>query len=126
MLYLARFQGDLLPLLVDVMGDAPVDLERALALIEEATEARPVTMHPCPEGIIYGEVRFASPNQGANDADGDGNPADHSAMGVVIEPFDDFAEWLEDVDCLPHPAPSLALAPTEPPAEAEEGTPDGG
>lgn len=113
MLYMARFSGDMTPVLV---GAATTEL--ATSRVLEETGVLPVTLHEIPDEMLMCEIRFA---------DGDlvdstlatTNPADLTDVGVALEPFDDFAAWIESIDDEPFPA---ALAPTEPPA-AEEPSP---
>lgn len=122
-LYLARFRGTLSPLVID----EPQGLDAAIVRIEAETGERPATLESVPPGTLFTEVRFATAAGVAVVEGGHGpeaeeeeedNPANLSPMGVILEPFEDFAEWLEarDDDELPS---VLALAPTEPPAVEE-------
>lgn len=123
MIFLAKFRGDLTPMVIDVEvppPDAPfwaiadgvapeVRLaERAADRIEAEVRERPVTCQELPPGLLFCEVKFPTP-----DDEEDGNSADVSAEGVALEPLAEFAEWLDLADA----ADLAALAPTEPPAE---------
>jgi hypothetical protein len=126
--YLAKFRGDILPCLIDA-----ADVETAITRIFEETNERPIALIEIPPGVLFAEVKFSTrdeleelvPSEAV--ADDEENPANHSQMGVVLEPFEAFADWLEAVDDA-----ELGVAPTEaPPAEegappAEEGAADGG
>lgn len=130
MLFLARFQGDLLPVVLDVPStdgeELAAVLARAIARVEAETSERPATIQPVPPGLLFVEVKFATLDdpeaelEASGGSGHQGNPANLADMGVVCEPFESFAEWLELVDDEPLPA-VLALAPTEPPLE-EGGT----
>ena len=104
MLYFAKFAGDLTPVLVGGSDD-----KIAAARVYELTGVTPVTLTEIPDEMCCCEVRLAGDAPEADD-----NPADATESGVALEPFDDFAVWLEEVDREPLP-PALALAPTEPP-----------
>ncbi len=108
MLYLAKFAGGAMtPVLV---GSATTELATARVLQE--TGEVPVTLHEIPDEMLFCEVRFASDTD--DEPDAPANPAEHTDAGVALEPFDDFAAWLESIDDEPLPA---ALAPTEPPSD---------
>ncbi len=121
MLFLARFQGDLLPVVIDTPLAAEGEelaavLARTIERVETETGERPATIQPVPPGLLFCEVKFSTIDEELAGAEHEGNPANLAELGVVCEPFESFAEWLELVDEEPLPA-VLALAPTEPPLE---------
>lgn len=110
MLYVAKFANNLNPVLV---GGA--DTAAATARILELTGEHPATLEEVPDEMCCCEIRLADDCE-----PGEPNPADVAESGVALEPFDDFAAWLEAIDEEPIPA---VLAQTEPPAT--ERAPDG-
>ena len=116
MLYLARFRGDLLPILVGTSSD---DTDELAERIEQEIGERPAELREVPIDVICCEVRFPDP-EGEEQED---NPA-NVGESPVVDPFEAFAAWLEAADEAPLPPP-LALAPTEPPDDCDDGATDG-
>ena len=85
MLFLARFSGDLAPILVDA-----ADVDEATARIEEETGGtRPAVLVDVPPGLFCAEVQFKF----SDDEDGDDEP-----FAVQLDPFADVAEWIAAID----------------------------
>ncbi len=88
MLYLASFR-EITSLLLDA-PDAEAAAEKCLTEVGEA----PARLHEVPPGMLALEVHMADP-EGSEDPD---NAANVAATGMSLEPFEEFAEWLDDVD----------------------------
>lgn len=110
MLYLAKFAAAVNPVLVGA-----ADAEKAAARVFELTGSNPATLDEIPDEMCCCELRMTGDSEPEED-----NPADGTESGVALDPFDDFAAWLEAIEGEPMPA---ALAQTEPPAT--EPAPDG-
>jgi hypothetical protein len=92
MLFLARFQGDISPILVDAATP-----DRALERIAEETDDVPAELHPVPAQSLMCEVRFADPEG----QEAEGNPGNATMTEIALDPMGDFAEWLSETDDQP-------------------------
>lgn len=94
MLFLARFEGDQRPILVE--GDDPED---ALELLAHSVEGVPSQLHPLPKGLLCAEVCFADPEGEEDPEDGGAsNPGNATDAGVALDPMGELAEWLHETD----------------------------
>lgn len=86
MIFLATY-AEANSVLVDAEGveDAKARLAR------EIPDASPILLFPIPVGVVLAEVRWADADTAADPE----NPANVSAAGVVLEPFDACADYLE-------------------------------
>jgi hypothetical protein len=67
-----------------------------------------------PAGVFLCELRTP-------DDEDDDNPANVSAAGLVLEPFDDLGDWLEAADEAPIEGVTATAATEAPPAAVEGG-----
>lgn len=81
MLYLARFQD-----FADCIVDAS-DPDEALRVLAQCVEDPPIGLQELPPSVFCVEVRWAD--------DEEESPANFSSAGVVLEPFDPLASYLE-------------------------------
>lgn len=92
-----------------VMVDAATAEDAQRLIAEAIPDAAPLLLFPIPAGIVLAEVRWPD----APDAFGEDNPANVSAAGVVLEPFDAFADYLEACEAVDDESEAAARARVE-------------
>ena len=105
MLFLVRFQNDdQFPVLIDA-----ATVEAAAERVAQEVEGVDVaTLTEVPAGLLCCEVKFAESEENAN-------AADLTDSGVALDPFADFAAWLELADGATVPLPEESEEPSEAP-----------
>lgn len=91
MLYLAKFKevGDVL-----IEAASPDDALRSLEAHDVADE--PIRLVEVPAGVFCAEVQWADPSEvEAGESPAGLTAADVADAGVVLEPFEAFADWLD-------------------------------
>lgn len=117
MIYLATF-AEANSVMVDASSveDAQERIARAVP------DDSPILLFPIPVGVVLAEVRWPDAPE---DRDGS-NPANVSDAGVVLEPFDDFADYLEACEAVDDETEAAARARVDaPPPAGDEGVSGG-
>jgi len=86
MLYLAQFADQ-----NDVLVGAR-DAAHALERLAVETDEKPTCLRECPDDVMMAEVRWADADDAEQDPE---NPANAASSGVVLEPFEELGEFLE-------------------------------